>query len=98
MTAYKMFCPKCRKTWKGRQICCGRQTIYMGTRWRFPKPEDNKLKWRKNLNKLEWARDMRNDADLKALYDWSGADLRFGKTPHEEAGERLLQKIKNNKG
>jgi len=98
MIMYKMFCPQCRKTWKGRQICCDRQTIDMGTRWRFPRPDDSKIKWRKNLNKLRWARAMRNDTDLKALYEWCGADLKFRKTCREAAGERLLQKIKNKKG
>jgi len=95
MLLYKTFCPRCRKTWKGRQKCCGSQTIHMGTRWRFPKPNDRKIKWRKNLNKLIWCKSMNNVADLRKLYDWCGADLKFRKTLLEARSERFLEKIKN---
>jgi len=51
--------------WKGRSFCCNRETVCMGTRWRFPSPKASKNIWKRNLEKLIWRV---YDPDIEKLY------------------------------
>ena len=52
----KYFCPRCLRTTKSATECtvCKIPTLNIGKRWRFPKHDSSRSKWKSELNKLEW--------------------------------------------